>query len=305
MIKRKILAIYLVLILLSIMPIATSVQVSIKENKKINITSSDEKENWVVIICGGANDDRPNMFYADSKPIRKAAQHVYETYKNLGYDDNHIYYLHDRDASEEGVDGVVNKSMVNYSINQWLSTHSDSNDNCCIYLLSHGSREKYIAVWNNKSTHYEHIFDYEFAQWADNINCSICTIVLDACNSGGFIKALSKNNRIIITSTSWFLWGFALNESIFSYHFLNKLAENNSYGAAWEYADKQLLRIKTPDISASPLILRIFIKIAIFAFENPKIDDNGDGIGYGRIFRADKLKSIRGDGSLALQTYPS
>lgn len=307
MIRRKITTVYIVFFLLSlsIIPIVTSVQIAIKENKSPEINSNnDKKEHWVVLICGGASDNPPTMFHADAEPLRKATRHAYETFKSLGYDDDHIYYLHDRNISAEGADGLVNKSMVNYTITEWLATHSDYNDDCCVYFIGHGSRKKSIAVWNDALKQYEHIFDNELAEWVDNINCHICTVVLDACHSGGFIKSLSKNNRILITSTSWLLYGFGLNESIFSYHFLNKLVENVSYGESWEYADKQLLRLQTPDISTSPLVLRIYIKIGMLLFENPKIDDNGDGRGHGRIFRADKLP-IRRDGFLALETYPS
>ena len=79
---------------------------------------------------------------------------------------------------------------------------------------------------------------------------------------------------------------------------------------AWEYTDKQLLRMQTPDSPNSPLILRIFAKIGMSLFQNPKIDDNGDGIGYGRVLHVDKLQQglekIKKwkDGRLALNTFP-
>ena len=297
MFKNKIYALVIIaiFIILSFLPVVSSLERKIENN---NITV----EKWVVLICGGASDST-SLFYADSKPLRKATNHAYDTFKNLGYDDDHIFYLHDRNNTLEGVDGVVNKTMFNYSLNQWLLVNSDENDECCFYFVGHGSKDKSIVVYNYDLEKYERIYDYELAEMIEKINYSKFTIVIDSCHSGGFINSLSKNNRVIITSTSHLLWSYGLNESIFSYHFLNKLVENVSYGKAWEYADKQLLNLETPDISDTPLILRIFIKICISFFENPKIDDNGDGKGHGRLLHADNLP-IRKDGNLALETYP-
>ena len=264
------------------------------------------KEKWVVIICGGADPNSPEG-KAGPIPIRNTSRHAYETFKLLGYDDDHIYYLHDNNYSAEGADDIVSRINIRNAFTEWLASHSDENDECCIVFIGHGG-PFLLSIWNYEDEIAEFIFAAEFAAWINTVESNLTTIIIDACFSGSLISSLSKENRIIITGTSPLSPGLALFELVFSYHFFNKLSKNISYGKAWEHADKQISRRNISDIMPNlggnlwdKLILYIKIKLGTF-MQNPKIDDNGDRKGRGTLW-ADNLP-IKGDGNLALDTYP-
>jgi len=307
-VKRKIISVYLILFLyISTLSIGISSPLNNTENYKGD--NFDEKESWVVIICGG-DDGNPRDITAGPELLRASSQRVYNTYKSLGYDDEHIYYLLDRDISAEGVDGLVSKSNMQGSITTWLASKVDYNDDCSIIYIGHGwlgnkrfDYKPHLIIWNNLTRSLEYVFDDELSQWVDEISYSNCTIIIDACFSGCFIDKLSKENRIIITGTSSKAAGFGPNELIFSYHFFNKLVTSVSYGQAWEYADKQLFKRNILDeLRISVSLFELLInKIGMFV-QNPQIDDNGDKISHGTIL-PNKLP-IRNDGLLALKVYP-
>ncbi len=94
-----------------------------------------------------------------------------------------------------------------------------------------------------------------------------------------------------------------LDFGAFSYHFYDYLSKNNSFGQAWEYKDEMLIDLeKTPNTFPWWQILNRYGFYFGLKIQNPKIDENGDGVGSGSL-RADKLP-LNGDGNLALNTYP-
>ena len=310
MLKKSVsLLIILILLLLG----TCIIPVSGEDITKPGTNDYNEKENWAVIISGGMNE-------SISEAFKPTARRAYQTLKKIGYDDDHICFLQDSPTYGEGVDGSTNKSLFQYAITNWLKTHSDKNDDCLIYFVDHGgklshmSTEYGIFVWNYKEDIYEFITPKEIDEWIGQITCNICTIVIDTCVSGSFIKFLSGNNRIIITSNYQLKSSYLIKvnettaEMLFSYHFFNKLAENVSYGKAWEYADKQILGFRLKDVPIinqfRKLLVVKILKTIRTKHQNPQIDDNADGKGHGRTFFADRLP-IGGDGSLALETYPS
>jgi len=278
--------------------------------KNTSLNFENEVENWAVLICGGVKNDTHGL----DKVQRNTTIKAYNTYKKLGYDDEHIYFLQLKNPSNEnedlpeGVDGFSNKSNAKFSITNWLSHNSDGNDNCFILLIDHGNFHFNTGgglfwFYDNLSDKEEYLSSIELSDWLDKINYSVCTIFIDACFSGGFIKHISAENRIVITSTK-LTKGVASSTLDFSSFFFDKLEENASYGKAWEYAEKNHLQIKIKDLpQEASLLLKIVAKILILR-QSPQIDDNGDGRGSGNRFITDKLP-IRKDGFLALQTYPS
>jgi len=308
-IKKKIVTKVLVTSLLLLSSLSSaSARLSSQDNSSSDedYSNNDLKEKWVVIICGG---ERPKKDIKDgAKNFRKTSVHVYETYKKLGYDDEHIFFIHDKNVSAEGADCIVSKSRVRYAITEWLDNHSDYNDDCCIVFNGHGG-PGLLSLWDIEKNISEFVYFFDFSKWIDQIDYNVLTIIIDSCYSGTFIRPLSKENRIIISSTAPFRKGIALNEIVFSYHFFNKLAENVSYGKAWEYADKQLACMNIPKDLWPDLgktfyeTLKLWVKCKKVMFlQNPKIDDNWDRQGHGNHF-ANKLPII-GDGKLALNTYP-
>jgi len=265
------------------------------------------EENWAILVCGGAPADK--FFSAPAPPFRNSTRHAYETFKKLGYDDDHIYYIHDISISEPEVDAIATKAHVQYTITEWLAQNSDENDNCCFYFFGHVGRDKEvyeIGIWNialGENGDWELIYTNEFNSWIDTVTCNIFTIIIDSCHSGGFVEPLSEKNRIVITSSPKGWEAFSLSqECAFSYHFINNLSEGGSYGEAWMYADQEVLNLSNPEIPDYPFFERIFV-IVLLKTTNPQLDDNGDGIGQGRFCKADELPT-GGDGYLALNTYP-
>jgi hypothetical protein len=278
--------------------------ISVNDHTIVDI-NQDGKENWLLLISGG--DDE----YIGDNWHTNTTIKAYNTFKQLGYDDEHIYYIDDCNMSREGVDAIGNKSTVKMAITEWLSSKSDELDNCCIYFNGHGGFnitgfpiiKEVIGVVDEDNIVYE-ITSEEFSNWVDNIVYNTLTIVFDTCFAGNFIDDLSKENRIIITASSrfWVSIGDTKEGNIFSYHFLDKLSSGGSYGDAWEYADQNILLLNFPYLAEHHLLGRIFESIG-YILQNPQIDDNGDGIGHGRNFKADKLP-MHGDGNLALSVYP-
>jgi hypothetical protein len=79
-----------------------------------------------------------------------------------------------------------------------LSNILTDNDNLFIYTTDHGGRHSgqnaFLYLWGNT------IEDYEFAAEVDKINAKTINIVMEQCNSGGFIDDLTGNNRVIATA---------------------------------------------------------------------------------------------------------
>ena len=277
--KRKKLLMLATLLLSTSLIIPNVVSVTVK--KTVNTKTIDDtrktltdREKYAVIVAGGPLlDSLQDEFW-------RTAQHAYYTLRDLGYDDDHIYYL-SKGFFYPGVDRISFFISVKNAITGWLANHADYNSDVLIYFVDHGD-----AYGNFYPGLFLPIRGKLLSRWLQNIGYHLCTIVIDACYSGNFIKHLSGSNRIIITCTDSKNYGYARggDEVIFSKYFFNALSYGYSYGRAWEYADHVIA--DDDDINS----------------QNPQIDDNGDGIGHGTHGR-DYLP-IGGDGYLALFTYP-
>ena len=196
-----------------------------------------------------------------------------------------------------------------------LLEKSDENDDCFICIIDHGgfaipkntprfkNGESNFKIFDCVLEKQEFIWGSELGDWLDYISYNVCTILISACFSGGFIRDISKENRIIMTTTKicpgvGSIWGD------FTSFFFDKLVENVSYGKAWEYAEKKIRSVKIRDLPSEVTLLnKTKVKLGML-LQNPQIDDNGDGRSSGRRFIADRLP-IWKDGHLALKTYPS
>ena len=65
-------------------------------------------------------------------------------------------------------------------------------DELFIYITGHGSADDqgcYFDIQNStKETAYEKVYDYELMEWLRGIKCSQITLVMQNCNSGGFVE---------------------------------------------------------------------------------------------------------------------
>lgn len=182
----------------------------------------------------------------------------------------------------EGRDAFSNKENLKYAITEWLEEKMTANDDVFIYLKDHGTQDGKFIIGAS------YIDSCELNKWINQLSYKNCVIFIDCCYSGNFINNLSKQGRIIITSTdkygeSWHSVPAGLG--YFPKAFYDKLSEGNiSFGEAWETADNIIdTRYK-------------------YKNQNPLIDDNGDGIGSGTS-DSDNLNELD-DGSFALKVYP-
>ena len=131
---------------------------------------------------------------------------------------------------------------VKNAIINWIPSNLGNQKQVFIYLVGHSNSRgnQIVGVL-------QYIRDNNFISWINTMesrcNPSLVTIVIDTCYAGDIINDIKGNKRIIITSTdsdnkSYFS-PFQL-KLCFSSPFFDSLKDGNSYGKAWEYADKQV-----------------------------------------------------------------
>lgn len=261
------------------------------------VITDDEVEHYAVIICGGYGDDLQNCF-------ERTSDLAYDTFKSLGYDDDHIYYL-SRDTDNYRVDERVSRKSIKNTLTNWLGERLNEESKCFIYFCDHGD------IWGNFIVNNLWVSDSEIADWIRDLKYKTLTIVMECCFSGQFIDDLSGSNRIIITSTNKQLsaYGNVHGYALFSESFFYALQKGVSYGEAWEEADKRIANNAynentRPFFSITTELNTINNKIKVCDNSNqiPLIDDNGDGVGHGT--SSEDTLPLEGDGKLALKTYP-
>lgn len=317
--------IFAIVLMFCILLNSQSIVSAFSENNPIEKTEN-EKEHWAVIIAGGLGHEDRSQSYFDWE-----AYHAWSSLIKLGYKPDHVFFLSENETLT-GVNMPTTRDNIKYAITEWLANRLDDNDDCFIFLTDHGGiflGDFYFGLYNYNKQKEEYVSARELNDWLKEINYNICTILIEACQSGMAIPRLSQKNRIIMTTSGLGL-SYGGGEKIgFSYHFFRKLKENASYGEAWEYADAQysysgmsylqhfklylkerweltkkiLAQDKLSINDTKNYINEILILNALF-FMNPKIDDNGDGVGHGSYIKSDKLP-IGKDGDLALITYPN
>jgi hypothetical protein len=92
---------------------------------------------------------------------------------------------------------ATNASFINAI--EWLDENEDSNDVTIFYFAGHGSNNSdghaYIRLFDAKIT------DEELDKQLDNLEGNVI-VILDSCDSGGFIQALHQDKRVILTACS-------------------------------------------------------------------------------------------------------
>jgi hypothetical protein len=267
----------------------------------LTIYEEEKKNKYVVLIAGGEGIDYPDWWpidLADDKDFEEMTLYAYETFKGLGYSDENIYYLSGKHVKNGG-DAKTTRENIKYAITKWLRSKSDKNSDIFIFLSGHGT---YTGVSSIVAVHpgepwkiWEVISSKELDSWLDSVEYSTCTVLIEACYSGGFISDLSDENRIVITATDKSHPAFA---GSFPYPFFSELRKRSdtykpSYADAWMNADKRVDG-NAPDE------------------QNPLIDDDGDGVGYGDSNVNELPNDKDGDGEpdphedgwLAMKTFP-
>ena len=227
---------------------------------------------WAVLICGGW----PGAPLQQG--IVNAINMAYTTLQGLGYDNETIYLVspmpnHDADGDNiSDVDAYSHPANISSSITSWLKGHSDPNDICFIYAMSHGGGQEWIDMefhWYFVVVEGNKIYDYQMAGWINQVAYGTLTFAIEACYSGGFIEDVSDpDNRIVITSTTDDKGCMNDKEEdmipCFSYGFFHNLSEGGSVGDAFNAG---WLRVQAQWGNTTNQY-------------DPWLDDNGDGVGH-------------------------
>lgn len=277
----------------------------------------ERKDRWTIVDeASGSSQWELTQLSADQEDFYIGPDFAYRALRLAAhYDENDIVYLSAdkwRDADGDGINDVNDvcvKDSVEYLLEDWLSDRSDSNDLNLIYIFDHGSyselegsfvgldsdRDGYVwdsAIMFPDSVPIDteaHIRGWEVDIWLPYYGdggISRLTFIMEACLIGHFIDTLSHQgeNRIIIPSTTWD--GSASGETgsdwpAFSFNLFRILASGEENLAA---AFNEAYDFVTTENYLS-----------IACEQDPKLDDNGDGVGH------DNLPN-GGDGYLAAVT---
>jgi len=274
----------------------------VKNNTTTIYQSNEESaENYAIIIIGTHYYDVFELPYDLNYNFYIAGRIVYHALLNAGFDDDHIQYLDkfqtlDRYLTDNlnyidhrGMDGISSYNNIKNSFSDWLKSRSTENSNVFIFLIDHGDSEgNFYPASKTKA-----VSGNDIDQWLEGVEYNTLSIICEFCYSGAFIEHLSKEKRIILTATdchspSYSSWMVDTQGTYFIYYLLKELRDGKSLLNAWEVTDGAILDEKFCPND-----------------QNPQIDDNGDGIGYGSNSSADHLNpGQEGDeGWLASQTY--
>ncbi len=256
--------------------------------KSMNSSTND----WAVIINGGVDKYNNAIRYWND------CSWIYQVLRNdYGFIKSHIFPLisdgvnpqddhctdgvhfgnSSLDLDNDGVDDVqYSASLYNLGVVfSYLANNVQSGDNVFVYVIDHGGHDgssSYICLWNT-----ERLYPSTLATWANAINTGArLHFVLGQCNSGGFVSALSGNNRTVTTACGEYESSYAPSYDSydeFVYHWTNAMAGHNeannavvnadnntdgyvsfeeAFNYAWKNDTYRVLLSETPQYSSTP-----------------------------------------------------
>lgn len=249
---------------------------------------------YALLFSGGVNSGNAHARYWNDLKF------MYMTLKKNGYTDNNIVVIYKDGAPGDAVgDMPVDYAATSTGINDafaFLKGKMDSNDQLLFFATNHGGgyhqaeNVNYSGVTDSDGDEIdtylkdETIFYYNqagvitddfMAQKFNDLKMGTFVAVLEPCFSGGFLRDLSGNGRVIVTAAnefefSWGRGGGQYDE--FSYHFTTALNGQTPEGTIVN-ADQN------GDGSVSMYEAYRYAKTNDGAAEHPKYDDNGDKLG--------------------------
>ena len=183
-------------------------------------------EYWAVII--GVAD----YLYFGSAPLFPKPVKGYD----LVYSDDDAIELADQLSSIWGADHIkllidsqATKSNIQDAITGWLDSKEGANDVVLFYFSGHGQQDSNnaYAIWSyntSATSDNNEIQDNMLDSWLRCLESSQQVVIIDSCNSGGFIKELYNYGRVVLTSSRKDENShekLTLGHSIFTYFFLD------------------------------------------------------------------------------------
>jgi parallel beta-helix repeat protein len=235
---------------------------------------------YAVIIASRNNDQMQSCY-------DRTANNVYNKLLTCGFTHKRIFYLNpgmeqDVDVDDiPDVDRISSLTNVVYAINTWAQGNVSANDSLLIYMVGHcnNKSDTFIVNGANDNLTASDLNNY-LNQLTNATGCDDITVVCEACNSGSFIYNLSRDGRIIVTSTGVNAGSFNHGEmgGGFSYYFFNNISDGKTIEEAFEKASNFFINQNFSDIT-------------------PLLDDNGDKKGHTAPLPNE------GDGLLAASKY--
>jgi hypothetical protein len=189
--------------------------------------SDNPVEYWAVII--GIADyqhlDPPPLFPSSIKEYDLSYSDVdaieLATKLSSVWDVDHVRLL---------VDSQATKLSIQNAITGWLDSKEDENDIILFYFTGHSwqsNNHEYIMPYNSLVTsRQDDIQDVTLNSWLNCLESNQQIIIIDSCNSGGFINELYRYGRVVLTSCEKNEDSYeytALKHSVFTYYILDAL----------------------------------------------------------------------------------
>ena len=194
--------------------------------KAWSFATGGKKEVWAEIKDGEGETDQcgANIFvhpgYAiivagqggiEKRGIDHSANNAYRALRNLGFDDNHIFYLNSngpQDVDGDGDDEVANPASYSYfknAINDVKDKIGDNPTPFILYLVGHGDIDDGFVFDKGDLSDEGDLKVWQLQEELDKFSSETpMLIVIGSCYSGIFITSdvgISAENRIIITAT--------------------------------------------------------------------------------------------------------
>ncbi|MHA2225224.1 MAG: C13 family peptidase [Candidatus Hodarchaeales archaeon] len=234
----------------------------------INISRQTYPNRYAVLISGGYRAAK--AYYRYWNDLKLMYSILVDKYS---YNPKNIIVLY-KDGIAEDTDMPVNKSANYEHFNNtfnYLAQIMDSKDSLFIYTTNHGSEDGLCLYY------YQIVSPEHFAEVLNPIQYSGMIIVMEQCNSGVFIPALSGSNRVIMTAASATesSWSCDTEGSYdeFVYHFMVAVNMRTPSGTLVDWHDTD---------GNNYITMREAFNYALIMdsrAEHPHYDDNGDGVG--------------------------
>jgi len=219
------------------------------ENSNLTTTTEDEPSPsagpanlaaWI-IIAGDRESDHDKLSL-----IRSGCDKVYEALINRGFLDSQICYL-DPEYTTAGnphspyYDWITNLGTIQYAITTWAPTRGvDATHGLGIYLFDHGGGNVMCIPGTDLK---DSFLDTYLNSLETSTGCNRIVILYEACHSGSFINPVSKDNRIIVTSTDSpsgahtnSISSLVMDWALFSEKFWSSVIECKTIGECFEDA---------------------------------------------------------------------
>ncbi len=221
----------------------------------------EAKESYLIIIAGiGGDDTHRERFHQWSMTMRDAAV------SRHGLSPDRVFYLGESpELAPEAIHAKSTKENI-ASLLAKLSTSVAPGDQIYLLLIGHGSYDNEDARFNLPG---RDLSATDFDALLKPFQEQQIVLVNTASASGAFLAALSKPNRIVVTSTKS---GFERNEAQFGGYFVEAYS-----GEAADTDKNQRVSVLEAFEYARLRVAGFYDEENLLKTEHAQLDDDGDG----------------------------